>query len=107
MARTTERHTLFAPRADAAVRNRTIAQGKFFLISCPCVDPNASQMRCMLREPVVPVRIVRTRFGLRFAPASDNAQHAAGTSQDDGTPAENPSDTSMATVHLGPRPWRG
>jgi len=35
----------------------------------------------------------------------NNAQFAAGTSQDDGTPAENPSDASMATVHLGPRLW--
>ncbi len=44
------------------------------------------------------------RFAKRaaFRTASNNAQHAAGTSQDDGTPAENPSDTSMATVHLGP-----
>ena len=58
-------------------------------------------------------RVDGARNGLRLrivqsddfssALASDNAQHATGTSQDDGTPAENPSDTSMATVHLGPR----
>ena len=44
-------------------------------------------------------RFMWTRRDRRIA--SDNAQHVAGTSQDDGTPAENPSDASLATVHLG------
>jgi hypothetical protein len=38
-----------------------------------------------------------------FAIESNNVQFAAWTSQDDGAPAEIPSDTTKVAVHLGPR----
>ena len=76
---------------------------RFFRASA---DPNPFLMRCLHRGPPLS-RVPRSELtgSVSLEPLLNIAQFAAGTSQDDGTPAENPSDTSMAAVHLGPRFW--
>ena len=76
---------------------------EFFHFLLIFMDPKLNSMRCMIRGLGRPGSARVDASCLWSRNASDNAQNASGTSQDDGTPAENPSDASMATVHLRPR----